>query len=73
MFGKLLRVVSPAWAGSFLALLACILSAPNGATAADLRLRINPKIERHDTATPQEKREQLFERFLRWLRLHQAE
>jgi hypothetical protein len=72
MLGKLPRVVSFSRAGSLLGLLMCGLSVPGNASAADLRLRINPKMERHDSAPPPEKREQLFERFLYWLRSHQG-
>ncbi|HUN98121.1 MAG TPA: hypothetical protein VMU69_18045 [Bradyrhizobium sp.] len=72
MFGKLPRVVFLGSAGSFLALFVCAVSLPGHAMAADLRLRINPKNEQHDPISQQEKREQLFERFLHWLRSHQV-
>jgi hypothetical protein len=52
-------------------LLALLVLVPANADAADLRLRINPTAERHAAAPPVEKRKQLFEQFLQWMRAHQ--
>jgi hypothetical protein len=72
MFGRVPRAVLLGCAGSCLALLVWAVSAPGSAIAADLPLRINPKTEQHGTTPSSETREQLFERFLRWLRSHQG-
>jgi hypothetical protein len=73
VFGKLPRVVVPKHSTMLMALLACTMLVPANADAADLRLRINPTAERHDATPPVEKRKQLFEQFLRWMRVHRPD
>ncbi|SDS18126.1 hypothetical protein SAMN05444158_1259 [Bradyrhizobium canariense] len=71
MFGKWPSVAALKQVGRLLALLACAILLPENADAADLRLRIKPTAERHDTTPAPETRERLFEQFLRWVRSHQ--
>jgi hypothetical protein len=73
MLGKRPRVAVPKHSATLLALLACTILVPAKADAADLRLRIDPTAERHGAAPPVEKRKQLFEQFLRWMRAHQPD
>jgi hypothetical protein len=73
MFGKLPQVVVPKHSTTLLALLACTILVPSNTHAADLRLRMNPAAGRHDATPPVEKRKQLFEQFLRWMRVHRPD